>query len=74
MATGWHMVLGSLPLLAVSAAREGPELATHLSQLNGESRTCQYCNIASAQHVLSARHWSYMQTCKMERKWCMCIT
>ncbi len=35
MATGWHMVLGSLPLLAVSAAQEGPELASRLSQLTG---------------------------------------
>ena len=43
MATGWHMVLGSLPLLAVSAAREGPELASKLSQLNGEPVTCRCC-------------------------------
>lgn len=35
MATGWHMVLGSLPLVAVSAAQEGPELAARLSQLTG---------------------------------------
>lgn len=51
MATGWHMVLGSLPLLAVSAAREGPELATHLSQLNGEPANLWCCGRVSAQHV-----------------------
>lgn len=35
MATGWHMILGSLPLVAVSAVQEGPELAARLSQLTG---------------------------------------
>ncbi|KAK9834046.1 hypothetical protein WJX81_005506 [Elliptochloris bilobata] len=35
MATGWHMLLGGLPLLALAAAREGPLLATRLPQLTG---------------------------------------
>lgn len=35
MATGWHMVLGGLPLLALSIAQEGPELSTRLPQLTG---------------------------------------
>ena len=35
MATGWHMVLGGLPLLALSVAQEGPELSTRLPQLTG---------------------------------------
>ena len=37
MATGWHMVLGSLPLLAVSIAQEGSELGANLSQLTGRT-------------------------------------
>lgn len=36
MATGWHMVLGSLPLIALSAAQEGPELTARLSGLTGD--------------------------------------
>ena len=35
MATGWHMLLGGLPLLALSAAREGSELGPRLQQLTG---------------------------------------
>lgn len=35
VATGWHMVLGGLPLLALAAAYEGPEIGTALSQLTG---------------------------------------
>jgi len=35
MATGWHMVLGSLPLIALSAAQEGPDLTARLSGLTG---------------------------------------
>lgn len=36
MATGWHMLLGGLPLLALSVAREGEELGPRLQQLTGE--------------------------------------
>ena len=36
MATGWHMLLGGVPLLALSAAREGPLLAARLPQITGE--------------------------------------
>ncbi len=39
MATGWHMVLGSLPLVAVSAAQEGSGLAERLTQLTGATPT-----------------------------------
>jgi hypothetical protein len=35
MATGWHMVLGSLPLAALSLAREGNELLPRLAQIDG---------------------------------------
>ena len=35
MATGWHMVLGSLPLAALSLAREGDELLPRLAQIDG---------------------------------------
>ena len=35
MATGWHMLLGGMPLLALSIAREGPELGPRLQQLTG---------------------------------------
>ena len=33
MATGWHMILGGVPLAALAAAREGPELSVRLAQL-----------------------------------------
>ena len=35
MATGWHMVLGSLPLAALSLAREGDDLLPRLAQIDG---------------------------------------
>eukprot|EP00891_Asterochloris_glomerata_P004400 jgi/Astpho2/4400/e_gw1.00067.138.1_t len=35
MATGWHMVLGSMPLLALSAAQEADELMPRLAQITG---------------------------------------
>ena len=35
MATGWHMILGSLPLIALSASQEGDHLAARLSGLTG---------------------------------------
>ena len=36
MATGWHMLLGGLPLAALSLAREGSELGPRLQQLTGQ--------------------------------------
>ncbi|GAB4817226.1 hypothetical protein N2152v2_004272 [Parachlorella kessleri] len=35
IATGWHMVLGGLPLLALSLAQEGDQIPVALSQLTG---------------------------------------
>ena len=35
MATGWHMILGAVPLIALAAVREGGELAVRLPELNG---------------------------------------
>ena len=35
VATGWHMVLGGLPLLALSLAQEGGELPARLAELTG---------------------------------------
>ncbi|KAL3145839.1 hypothetical protein ABBQ38_015211 [Trebouxia sp. C0009 RCD-2024] len=35
MATGWHMLLGGLPLAALSLAKEGSELGPRLQQLTG---------------------------------------
>ena len=35
MATGYHMLLGGLPLLALSLAREGGDLAQRLPELTG---------------------------------------
>lgn len=32
MATGWHMILGGMPLIALSLATEQPDLSTNLSQ------------------------------------------
>ena len=46
MATGWHMLLGGLPLLVLAVAREGPLLAARLPLLTGEK--------VSAAH---ARQW-----------------
>ena len=36
MATGWHMLLGGLPLAALSLAKEGSELGPRLQQLTGQ--------------------------------------
>ena len=36
MATGWHMILGGLPLLALAAQREGGQLLPRLADLTGE--------------------------------------
>ena len=36
MATGWHMVLGGMPLLALSAAQEADELMPRLAQITGD--------------------------------------
>jgi len=38
MATGYHMLLGGAPLLALSAAREAPLLAERLPQLTGAAK------------------------------------
>ena len=35
MATGWHMVLGGLPLAALSAVQEGADLQQRLPLLTG---------------------------------------
>lgn len=35
MATGWHMILGSIPLIAISAAQETDVLLPRLAQLDG---------------------------------------
>ena len=35
MATGWHMILGGLPLLALATQREGDDLLPRLAQLTG---------------------------------------
>ena len=39
MATGWHMLLGGLPLAALSLAKEGSELGPRLQQLTGQLPT-----------------------------------
>ena len=36
MATGWHMVLGGIPLAALSAAQEADELMPRLAQITGD--------------------------------------
>ena len=43
MATGWHMVLGSLPLAALSLAIEGDELLPRLAQIDGARRGRSAC-------------------------------
>ena len=66
VATGWHMVLGGLPLLAVAAWQEGPEALERLSLLTGEGsrawegRSCCaafgfVCQSASDLHACSGR-------------------
>ena len=35
VATGWHMVLGGLPLLALALAQEGGEAEERLAMLTG---------------------------------------
>jgi len=35
MATGWHMILGSVPLIVLSAAQESSDLLPRLAQLDG---------------------------------------
>lgn len=36
MATGWHMILGGLPLLALALQRESDDLLPRLAQLTGK--------------------------------------
>lgn len=36
MATGWHMVLGGIPLVVLSAISEADELGPRLALLNGD--------------------------------------
>lgn len=40
MATGWHMVLGSIPLVVLCATRESESLLPRLSQLTGGDILC----------------------------------
>ncbi len=40
MATGYHMLLGGVPLLALSIAQESSVLAERLPQLTGEPGCC----------------------------------
>lgn len=40
MATGWHMVLGSFPLIWICAAREYDTLVPRLDLLNGVDALC----------------------------------
>lgn len=39
MATGWHMILGGLPLLALAVQREGGDLLPRLTQVTGAAST-----------------------------------
>lgn len=44
MATGWHMLLGGVPLLALSIAKEGDQLGFNLQQLTGKTTKRQSQN------------------------------
>ena len=43
MATGWHMVLGGVPLVATSLATERDELARNLSQITAGAHSVTCC-------------------------------
>ena len=43
VATGWHMVLGGLPLLGLALAQEGPEIGPALAQLTGAPGRAPVC-------------------------------
>ena len=51
MATGWHMLLGGLPLAALSLAREGSELGPRLQQLTGQQLSLSSCQLDVALQI-----------------------
>lgn len=44
VATGWHMILGGLPLVGLSLLTEQQELSTNLVQINAGASTHVPCN------------------------------
>lgn len=65
MATGWHMLLGGLPLASLSLAKEGSELGPRLQQLTGQQLTYVKQTQHSAQPSLAhyAVDWLSQQLC-----------
>ena len=53
VATGWHMVLGGLPLLALALVQEGPEALERLPLLTGPVR------LDVRVYVPDARRWAW---------------
>ena len=51
MATGYHLLLGGLPLLALSACTEGSLLSERLPQLTGASLFTGTCLALQLQHM-----------------------
>jgi hypothetical protein len=53
MATGWHMILGGLPLVAMSLVTEGEQLAHNLPLITpGMHLLCSVCSVLCCHPVL----------------------
>jgi drug/metabolite transporter (DMT)-like permease len=50
MATGYHMILGGLPLLALAVAQEGGEMAGNLAHLTGQLTGTYVAVLSSSAH------------------------
>ena len=53
MATGYHLLLGGLPLLALSACTEGGLLSERLPQLTGAPPPAGTCLALQSHHILA---------------------
>ena len=55
MATGYHMLLGGIPLAVLSAQREAADLADRLPMINGKHQLLPNCRFASTKDCHSRR-------------------
>ena len=67
MATGYHLLLGGLPLLALSACTEGGLLSERLPQLTGASPSCRHLPCAEIAAHVSMRLPSVCRNCQAEQ-------
>lgn len=64
MATGWHMILGGMPLIALSLATEQPELSTNLSKITPSTSQCSgYLCYSSLEYIAQMHSRSRISSC-----------